>query len=1037
MVSFLEGNCIRRSGGPVKLLKTDWFNKPLTVASEYDTFLEYVWQGSYENVEKMLLSNKQLATLSETFESAPLSIAVNCGYDDISRLLISKGDADVHIIGEKGDNLLHIAPKWSTIEMLVHFGVNINHQNNWGNSPLQQACYNSQYSEISAKVEGLMNMGADCTSRDKVGRSCLHDIVLHSDIDLTHLINRLIANGCKINARDHFGHSPLNIASILSNYFATRALLSYVDCDVNISTKQGSTPLIGACSFNWFENHKNPVNVIKIIQVLLEHGASVNITDNLGSNPLHSLLNCYYFFVADLQVTTSSEIDSVDDQPSFRPDNDNYSNATKRTTDLTSDNLNIVSVDDTLLNGNQTINRSEMNADLLRTYSTRSNSSSSTTDFKSYEMEFNAGITKTYREARSLPTLISIIDLLLQYGCDINHTDHSGFTALHWATGKINSRGLTSFLLERGARADIADRWGTLPIHYAAMAGDQEMINKLLTNGALLMSLDNSQSNIFHYAAWNEIHPDELFDELSNDLEQLKLKENSSNMTPLDVYTFFKREKKLCNMVGKIVHPDISATKEQNEFIFPRNVYEMTKSEHEQNSEESSNSDTEIYVESDLDSEILDSDEDITINNPSDLKPEMFPFAFHPDKEQKLFRLLKSPQVGIIPDIKDVKQVRSDLQCLMDRLANLIGLLDSRFKCEPILTGSSNEGTKCTYPNEFDFLFVMTRIATDEICIGVEGTTNGYVKFCKKSNVPDDMEIFFNNYGFLEMQRFKVLFQNVCLICLHNKDIWNDLRLYQIGYQSKDNPSHNIYLEFKGECMKVLTVSVDIVPAIRINCIPNTVRCSTLPCLTEDIYRENILAVSKTGPNESGLLSSVTDFRLSFSILEARILEWAPREALYAYVLAKILTSEDVCRLNFKNFDFNEICNSYLLKTALLHVLEKEQGNVVPTETEINQSAVIDWTRKLFEQLLESASSSLLSSFFVPGFSVFFRTSHNAQLEELLPVISNVNEEDACKLLDGINCLSFMKATDYFDRRQALLCVITACLYILKKGDNI
>ena len=1072
MTAFLEGNSVRRSGGPAKSLKTfndftNRFKKSTTVPTESEIFLEHVWQGSYKNVDEMLSTNKQLATIPNTFESAPLAIAVHCGYDDISRLLITKGGADVNIIGEKGDNLLHIASKWSTTEMLIHFGVNINHQNNWGNSPLQQACYCTQNSEIVVKVEGLINLGADCLTRDKAGGSCLHDIVLHHDNNLTHLIKKLITNGCDVNALDCNGYSPLNNACISTNLPAVRTLLSYSECNVNVLTKHGRTPLTSACCFDWYEKCDDP-HIIQIIQVLLENGASANITDNLGSSPLLSLLNCYYFYATDVYATNSNQAESVKTQAARDSDN----NFAERKTDQTNTYDNYDSADyivsappgDTKVAGEKKICelysiQNRPNMAILSTGNDDGPTTTTNTDLKpnNTDDKFNTNESKEYIETKYLSNLFAIIDLLLKYGSNINHSDLNGFTALHWATGKINSRALTKFLLERGAKADAADRWGTQPIHYAAMADDLDMFDMLLEKGASLFSLDKSRSNIFHYAAWSEIHPNELLYEQDDAINQLKLNENNDNLTPLDLYKCFKLDKKLCKMVGNIMLPP--NLREHYKELYPlisggRQFATRVECFTEESFESYFGADMD--TQNDSDSEISDVEEDMPLTYPPDLKSEMFPFASNPDKERILYRLLNSPQIGIMPDNKDVRQVRSDLLCLMKRLANLIGLLDSRFKCEPILSGSSNEGTKCTFPNEFDFLFVMSNLNTDEICNVTDGTNDGYVKLYRKSNITQDMEIFFNNYGFLEMQRFKDLFQNVCLIGLCNNDIWKDLNLCQIGYREKDNPAQNIYLEFRGESMKVLTVSVDIVAAIRINNIPKAVRIGNLPCLSEDLYRNSILAVSKTGFSESGQLSSINDFRLSFSILETRILEWAPREALNAYILAKILISSNVFRLSFRDLDFDKVCNSYLLKTALFYTLEKEEINFLPADNYyINMSIVIEWARKLFEHLLESAYSSSLPSYFVPGYSITYRSAQNAKLDKFVPgfskmpkVLHRLQKEDSINetfstaeetihpSLDGIDSISFMQSADYYIQRGALVNIATACLLMLQKNDD-
>ena len=81
-----------------------------------------------------------------------------------------------------------------------------------------------------------------------------------------------------------------------------------------------------------------------------------------------------------------------------------------------------------------------------------------------------------------------VVAMLLRAGADPGSGeagDNTGPTPLHHAI--LNRRagvGLVEVLLEAGADPAVADRSGDMPLHYAASAGDSEVIEALLTAGA-------------------------------------------------------------------------------------------------------------------------------------------------------------------------------------------------------------------------------------------------------------------------------------------------------------------------------------------------------------------------------------------------------------------------------------------------------------------------------------------------------------------------------------------------------------------------
>ena len=60
-------------------------------------------------------------------------------------------------------------------------------------------------------------------------------------------------------------------------------------------------------------------------------------------------------------------------------------------------------------------------------------------------------------------------------GANINRTDNDGMTALTWAC-KMSKRQSATCLLEKGADVDTTDKQGRLPLDYAAVSGDPNIV---------------------------------------------------------------------------------------------------------------------------------------------------------------------------------------------------------------------------------------------------------------------------------------------------------------------------------------------------------------------------------------------------------------------------------------------------------------------------------------------------------------------------------------------------------------------------------
>ena len=87
---------------------------------------------------------------------------------------------------------------------------------------------------------------------------------------------------------------------------------------------------------------------------------------------------------------------------------------------------------------------------------------------------------------------IALVKWAMQQGADVNAINFAGVCALHICCHETSvSHDMVDVLLEHGASTEIADANGCTVLHYAASAGDAELVQLLLRHDAKVMAADN------------------------------------------------------------------------------------------------------------------------------------------------------------------------------------------------------------------------------------------------------------------------------------------------------------------------------------------------------------------------------------------------------------------------------------------------------------------------------------------------------------------------------------------------------------------
>lgn len=209
-------------------------------------------------------------------------LALNNAFDAILNHL--KKYESINSVDEKGNTFLHYALINKNIKAIAHLiklpKINLNLQNNFGDTPLHLACYN------------------------------LHSSLLDRDKDLNYyfeIIILLLSRGAKKNILnselkfpfeylnyinsyyDSNGDTLLHISLKNSNLIISRFLIEELNFNLNLRNNEGKTPVHLAVT-NAMKNFED-INYFNFLNFLYGLGYNENIMDNYGLTPGDYLLS--------------------------------------------------------------------------------------------------------------------------------------------------------------------------------------------------------------------------------------------------------------------------------------------------------------------------------------------------------------------------------------------------------------------------------------------------------------------------------------------------------------------------------------------------------------------------------------------------------------------------------------------------------------------------------------------------------------------------------------------------------------------------
>ena len=285
--------------------------------------------GTYEDtchsLARLMLERGADVNARDKNQATPLHSVSYIPRLEPARVLLDHG-ANIHAKNAQGQTPLHSVSQHvnkfpslsetALVELLLSRGADLNARDNDQATPflLLSPIWNPRTTEI------LIKKGADVNVVNILGQNAWHCVSQNPHLDRWWCGSLFkLLRGVDMSGRDNDERTPLHLASYYGQVEVAEALLEHT-VQVNATDIWGHTPLhqvtLGIANYDYKssitdrrDQRRHPGRVIRLSQLLLEHGADVNAQNKDHDTPLHLASSLRLHEMARLLLKHGAKVD--------------------------------------------------------------------------------------------------------------------------------------------------------------------------------------------------------------------------------------------------------------------------------------------------------------------------------------------------------------------------------------------------------------------------------------------------------------------------------------------------------------------------------------------------------------------------------------------------------------------------------------------------------------------------------------------------------------------------------------------------------
>ncbi len=330
--------------------------------------------------------------------------------------------------------------------------------------------------------------------------------------------------------------------------------------------------------------------------------------------------------------------------------------------------------------------------------------------------------------------------------------------------------------------------------------------------------------------------------------------------------------------------------------------------------------------------------------------------------------VLHTPGIGVVDGLEIFTPIREEVDRLVQLVAKELSAADPCLGFTPCLSGSTHDGSKVGFPNEFDYLLYVDGLL-ENVEFDDSDTQSGYVRLKIVDGKKNKSNIFADKNGYFDSIKLTSFFLKALFSVFQQEDLWKqfDLSWDYGGIFHSDQcktKASNFYIQIQRPDIHFgqIHLSIDFVPVCRL-------REAWWPACC--ISKDNPLMKNTTGSlcvvlmkyYHQNDIKFTNQIRLSMSQVQTDLFSSMSDIHKHAFMFIKALMS--ILKTGLHK-DTKTCINTYTIKTVLFHVITKESETVQCDNKEIVKFAVT-----LLQGLLEASNRKTLYSFFILKHDIF------------------------------------------------------------------